>query len=480
MKLPTSRHKVLYLIIFCTLIIIPILVMAAEKKPFYTLEKNISQGPSFAPVLSNGSYASVGVCFKNTSSNDYFLPNKTKPEWMSFTNAVASSKISGVSKTICCGDGVCGEGENQSNCSLDCGAEEDGCRFFSSDDNSRPEIFTAALYYANQNVVTNTGTNYPGCGITSSMLNGSSPFYYNEKNFSTDGYTKYNVSTCASLVRANGKICSGDTCIKAVVPSSYSVDGQNMNKIWQPDFCYGEYDHVSELCGYVGLDYGLSMAPGNAVAIGKNTVNNLDFTYSSQNPNLFTKEVETKGDWGACSNCGDGWCDASSGENVTSCFIDCGGTPPASCGNGACDGSEDCSNCVADCGTCGTDPIYVGAAYFASQSSSGSCGLPSGVNAAGYQGNNYYSCVSLLKSNSTLSNGATCVAGVEKLNSNSPKYCIGKYDSRKHKCVYDQAAYKDYISPETLTFYLNSGGEPVWGNSMPSGYQTIGSWGSCQ
>ena len=55
-------------------------------------------------------------------------------------------------------------------------------------------------------------------------------------------------------------------------------------------------------------------------------------------------------DCGACPpGCGDGVCDAS--ESCSSCASDCGACPP-SCGDGVCDGSESCSSCASDCGAC--------------------------------------------------------------------------------------------------------------------------------
>ncbi|XXY44150.1 hypothetical protein WME91_29500 [Sorangium sp. So ce269] len=54
-------------------------------------------------------------------------------------------------------------------------------------------------------------------------------------------------------------------------------------------------------------------------------------------------------DCGVCAACGDGACDPA-GESCGSCPLDCGLCP--GCGDGACSGAESCSTCPADCGVC--------------------------------------------------------------------------------------------------------------------------------
>jgi hypothetical protein len=49
------------------------------------------------------------------------------------------------------------------------------------------------------------------------------------------------------------------------------------------------------------------------------------------------------------TSCGDGSCNGS--ETCSSCAQDCGSC--TSCGDGSCNGSETCSSCAQDCGTCG-------------------------------------------------------------------------------------------------------------------------------
>src|SRR5262249_3912479 len=60
-------------------------------------------------------------------------------------------------------------------------------------------------------------------------------------------------------------------------------------------------------------------------------------------------------DCGACPGCGDGWCNGV--EDCSTCAADCGACPV--CGDGQCVPGEDCAACPGDCGVCppcpGTD-----------------------------------------------------------------------------------------------------------------------------
>ena len=66
------------------------------------------------------------------------------------------------------------------------------------------------------------------------------------------------------------------------------------------------------------------------------------------------------GDCGSCApRCGDGTC--SGGENCSSCAGDCGTCPVVpSCGDGACSRTESCSSCAGDCGACAPPPVDAG------------------------------------------------------------------------------------------------------------------------
>ena len=54
---------------------------------------------------------------------------------------------------------------------------------------------------------------------------------------------------------------------------------------------------------------------------------------------------------GGGPSCGDGICDAGSGENLNTCPADCiaGGSTPGTCGTGTCDAGENPGNCGEDC-----------------------------------------------------------------------------------------------------------------------------------
>ena len=58
-------------------------------------------------------------------------------------------------------------------------------------------------------------------------------------------------------------------------------------------------------------------------------------------------------DCGAClPGCGDGVCSMTGADTCTMCPSDCGACPP--CGDGTCAVNEDCTVCAADCGMCTT------------------------------------------------------------------------------------------------------------------------------
>ena len=58
-------------------------------------------------------------------------------------------------------------------------------------------------------------------------------------------------------------------------------------------------------------------------------------------------------DCGSCVSCGDGSCNGD--ETCATCEADCGACPPV-CGDSICEGDETCATCEADCGSC----IYCG------------------------------------------------------------------------------------------------------------------------
>ena len=60
--------------------------------------------------------------------------------------------------------------------------------------------------------------------------------------------------------------------------------------------------------------------------------------------------TQTAGNFFGASSCGDAICNGS--ETCSICPGDCGSCPPV-CGDYACSGGENCSSCAEDCGTCG-------------------------------------------------------------------------------------------------------------------------------
>ena len=55
-------------------------------------------------------------------------------------------------------------------------------------------------------------------------------------------------------------------------------------------------------------------------------------------------------DCGVCQGCGDKICDPSLSENCFTCPKDCGNCPD--CPTGKCDGTKTCTSCPQDCGVC--------------------------------------------------------------------------------------------------------------------------------
>lgn len=466
-----------FLIIFLGLLflsgIVPAVIFAAYGPDSYKLlPKQTTTSKELKPRLPNNLLSSFSVCFKNLSDNSYFIPNKTSPEWESFmTNLPA-----GVSQTNCCGDEICDNGETSATCPGDCGSYNPDC------DSSPEGIYTGGAYYVQHGSYSNNPAPYPECGITSAQLAGSNPIYTNTQNFVPDDGVGYKHTNCAALFKSTNQICAGDVCLKGISPKYY--EGVN-GKILAPNFCYGEYATGTNMCISTGYTASPSLAYGQTVVSGYPSINQTeDFTYSQSSSSvLTTKAVKTEAVWGSCAECGDGFCDLTA-EEQTFCSGDCSSF--SLCDNDSvCDATEDCFGCSADCGACGTEPIFRGVAYYA-YSGVGSCELysPSYTfsKSSTLTDGGISRCVSLVKA-SNINDGDTCITGVQQTSQLLPNYCIGKYDSQTNKCVYQNSTGSSigYLEGETLALKLNSANEPVWGDGSimnPSDW-TVGSWGRC-
>lgn len=425
----------------------------------------------FSPRLPNQALSSFPACFKNLSTNSYFIPNRTSPEWDSFMVYLPP----GVSQTNCCGDTVCDNGETTANCPDDCGNYDPNC------DSSPAGIYTGGIYYVQHGELYDNPAPYPVCGITSENLAGTNPVYTNTQNFLRDDGVGYKHTNCVALFKSTNQICSGDVCFKGISPKYY--DGVN-SKTLSPDFCYGEYNVETNMCES-NYTQNPTLTYGQAVASGYPSINGLEgFTYSQSSSSvLTTKVVKTEATWGSCSNCGDGYCDLTA-EEQTFCPADC--SSASTCNNNSvCDATEDCFFCQSDCGTCGTEPIYRGVAYYAA-SGVGDCNLTSPTHtfseSTTLTSGDITRCTSLIKA-SNINDGDTCITGVQQISQISPSYCVGQYDVQTNKCVYqgNMGPSVGYSSPETLVLKLNSINEAVWGGGsiMNSSDFSVGTWGRC-
>jgi hypothetical protein len=111
------------------------------------------------------------------------------------------------------------------------------------------------------------------------------------------------------------------------------------------------------LCGtsgttYSGTDYGICGGEDGSLCVQDCSTSSTQCFETIIKPCCIPGEPapsaspSTPSEW-----CGNGSCNASAGENQTTCSTDCG-SPPNTCGNGSCAGGENCSTCSADCGSC--------------------------------------------------------------------------------------------------------------------------------
>lgn len=113
-------QKLLFLLIFMFLIILPIVVVGLNKeregwKMYNNTLLEITGTQEIGESVTQVCLDSLD--YNNT--NDYFIPDKTANEWAQFkANKPSSIHIS----SSCCPDGVCAGGENCATCYEDCGS----------------------------------------------------------------------------------------------------------------------------------------------------------------------------------------------------------------------------------------------------------------------------------------------------------------------------------------------------------------------
>ncbi len=109
-KLFVKLYSFFGVALFLSIIIVPFFVSnaAGVTGDYYRLWGNNIVIPALAPrAVDNVSYESVGICFTNSSAQDYFVPNKTRGEWTPFYNRVLAASLPGVALKAPCINGYC-------------------------------------------------------------------------------------------------------------------------------------------------------------------------------------------------------------------------------------------------------------------------------------------------------------------------------------------------------------------------------------
>ena len=112
-----SKKYLLISILAVIIFIGTVVNVTAEEKPFYRANKAKSNVGEVTNIVTTIGTSTI----VNRSDKDFFVPNKTAPEYTAWSkNAPNYVEVS------VCGDGVCGEGEPET-CKDDCPVYESYC-----------------------------------------------------------------------------------------------------------------------------------------------------------------------------------------------------------------------------------------------------------------------------------------------------------------------------------------------------------------
>jgi hypothetical protein len=159
----------------------------------------------------------------------------------------------------------------------------------------------------------------------------------------------YNGTTCFDSTDCNGSPCqnSTPTCTYNTAPAAcvlYYEDTGTGGTV--PTGCVNNCACGQGTCTYSGSTC-TPIWTACTAACGTGT-------QTSTNCGNKTRQCNTQ----PCGNvCGDGTCGGT--ESCSTCAADCGSCSGNFCGNGSCNAGESCSNCSADCGGCTCTPSCV-------------------------------------------------------------------------------------------------------------------------
>ena len=301
---------VFFVILVALIPMITVLGTSLQKngQPMWQID---ADGTQVAIPLKSALGLGSDACVINNSSagNSYLIPYKTISEWNSFVATVGTRTGLGLTvPTTCCGDGVCNGVESPYTCFEDCAVQ---C------DLQPANVYTSAIYSASRACGSTPACvfHYPDA---STVVTSTQVFYSWQTAQGCGVLQKYQQSQCASLLKPNGYICNGNSCITGV---DHEFDND-------PKFCVGTYDSLLKACVYNNkIDKPL---PGWQDSV---YIDSYYLYYNSQvytttpAPGMYSSAVGT---WGTCSTqvtCGDTICSGGYGETCSSCPEDCGACP---------------------------------------------------------------------------------------------------------------------------------------------------------